>query len=378
MTWVLVAGTADWRQQIATNQHYMVRELARDHRVTFTESIGLRSVRLNRSDLSRVRARIRGARIDDRPERDVPVNVDVRSPKLVPVHSRSTRLLNRALFSRYWSDWAAYDGAKILWTYTPLLYGAEKVADRIVYHCVDLLREVDGISAALIDSSERSLARQGDVVAIGTSRPVAENLKRNGFAAPVLWPNVADTAQHSAYTFSAVRVKRRAIFAGNLTSQKVDFELLRAVAKSGVDLHLAGPVPEQDRAAVDSLRDVGATYHGHLEPDGLARLSATATVGLIPYWKNRYTTGVSPLKTYEYLASGLFVLSIGAPTVEPSQHVETVGAKEDFVEQARIRSAGLPSELVLAERVAFAAGHSWERRGEQARELVSNLSGFVQ
>src|SRR5205814_575142 len=47
----------------------------------------------------------------------------------------------------------------------------------------------------------------------------------------------------------------------------------------------------------------------------LAGQLGAARVGLIPYTINPLTTGVSPLKTYEYLASGLAVVSTPLPSI---------------------------------------------------------------
>jgi teichuronic acid biosynthesis glycosyltransferase TuaH len=63
---VLVLGTAEWNSPIATNQHYVVRELARAHDVRFVESMGLRRPRLDGRDCKE-RSRPRRRPVDRSP-----------------------------------------------------------------------------------------------------------------------------------------------------------------------------------------------------------------------------------------------------------------------------------------------------------------------
>jgi teichuronic acid biosynthesis glycosyltransferase TuaH len=58
---ILVLGTAEWNSPIATNQHYVVRELAAGAQVTFTESLGLRRPKIVRADRVRMGKRLRAA-----------------------------------------------------------------------------------------------------------------------------------------------------------------------------------------------------------------------------------------------------------------------------------------------------------------------------
>ena len=54
VTHVLVLGTAEWDQAIATNQHYAVRELSEHHDVTYVESMGLRRIEFTWRDARRI------------------------------------------------------------------------------------------------------------------------------------------------------------------------------------------------------------------------------------------------------------------------------------------------------------------------------------
>ena len=378
MSKILVLGTADWNQPIATNQHYVVRELAQEFSVIYTESMGLRTPELKLRDIRRMARRIGiGRRVGNVPQRTVPSGVEVRSPKVLPRHIGLAAKLNRPRVQSLVADWINQEGPRLLWTYTPVTYGLEKLATDVVYHCVDLLAHVDRIPEALIDASERELSRYA-TAALGTSRVVVEHLKHQGFADVTLWSNVADTVAIGAARPTTIqRVPRRVVFAGNLSATKVDFKLLARLLDAGIDLHLAGPIAEGGGRAdreVDALVRRGATYHGMLGRADLAALYWTAQVGLIPYVLNDYTRGVSPLKTYEYLAAGLGVVSTPVPSVAPLHgHVEVASDPVAFVTATRRLLATVDAPTIGA-RAELAESHSWTARGEQVRALAEAMT----
>ncbi|UKA57997.1 glycosyltransferase [Arthrobacter sp. FW306-2-2C-D06B] len=374
---VLILGTADWNQAIATNQHYMAREIAAEFPILFSESLGLRRPELTRRDIDRMIRRLDPRSRSEFAERPVPAGMEVVRPVVVPVHSGVTKLLNRALLRRFYSSWISYPGPRILWTYSPVTYGFDEIADATIYHCVDLLAEFPQISTQLVNDGENALARTADL-AIGSSGAVYEHLNNRGFSKVVHWPNVADVSLiRSEFKSGEGRRPGRAVFAGNFSEKKVDFELLRQLLHEGVELHLAGPIAEgggKADALVKELVQQGAEYHGHLSLVDLAKLYWTASVGLIPYEINSYTRGVNPLKTFEYLAAGLHVVSTAIPAVNKVEgHVSVASNRQSFVRNVLARTS-LPSAGEIAERHELADRNSWTLRGVQARNVLGEMN----
>lgn len=381
--YVLVLGTADWDQPIATNQHYVVRELCREgcSRVRFVESLALRRPELTARDLSRVATRIRSAirgtrRRSPGRRRQCPDGLDVKSPLVLPVHSGIPARLNRHLLSPSVADWIAFDGLRLLWTYSPVTYGLERRADATVYHCVDLMAEVPGIARAAVERGERQLALQG-ARAAASSGVVKRHLESLGFAGVMLWENVADfEAISRALPLGTHRAANRVIFAGNLSPGKVDYRILESLADAGFDVCVAGPRAEgggSDTREFASLMGHGVRYLGVLPLEQLAEEMASATVGVIPYLLNDYTRGVSPLKTYEYLAAGLAVVSTPIPGVDASlAHVDVEESVADFVGRVA-RLARVPTQAEIESRISVAKQHSWSGRGDQVRSLVREV-----
>ncbi len=126
--YVLVLGTADWNQPIATNQHYVTREIGVDSscRVTYMESMALRKPTLSSHDLRRILSRLRRIFLPTKHEqegRPIPPWLTVRSPLVIPVHRGFPQVVNRRLLRKAVGDWLRYSGPKVLWTYSPLPTG---------------------------------------------------------------------------------------------------------------------------------------------------------------------------------------------------------------------------------------------------------------
>lgn len=373
---ILIIGTADWNQAIATNQHYMARELSAEFSVIFSESLGLRRPELTGRDVNRMFRRLLGKRTSAGGLRRVPKGLTIARPVIIPFHVPLTKPFNRAMLRGLYNAWIRHDGPRILWTYSPLTYGFEEYADVTVYHCVDLLGEFPQISATLVSEGEGNLAKNSDL-AIASSLAVQEHLHRVGFSQITHWPNVADVSTiKRAQSSSQQRVSGRAVFAGNFSDRKVDFQLLHDLLDKGVDLHLAGPISEGGGSSASLMKELiarGASYHGLLSLDELAKLYWTCSVGLIPYQINSYTRGVNPLKTFEYLAAGLRVVSTAVPAVDAVPgHVNVATESAGFVSDV-LYNGECPSDSELRERRLIAENNSWDLRGKQACSELNQI-----
>jgi teichuronic acid biosynthesis glycosyltransferase TuaH len=297
---------------------------------------------------------------------------------MVPLHRAPTRPLNRALLRRSVSEWLNTRGRRILWTFTPVTYGLDTEADLTIYHCVDLLSEFPGIDRVAIQRGEKELSSRV-ALAIATSQAVADHLTATGFPEVLLLTNVADTSVFEAVSLPSEKRRPAALFAGNLSPHKIDVDLLKALV-SGLrgrgELLLAGPVAagggsyEQELKELESL---GARYLGVLSLHELAKVAGQCTVGLVPYALNSYTQGVSPLKCYEYLASGLTVVSTQLPEVQriaAQNPYVTAVERQDFTKSV-LAEIDPASDSVRLARMVHAENGSWARRGELLRTLLA-------
>lgn len=370
MAQVTLLSTADFGAAVWTNKQHLAVRLADHFDVTYVESLGLRTPRLNASDVRRVVSRLgrRGRRPTDRAAQ---APVRVAKPRVVPLHAvPPIAALNRSSLRQQFRRRTS-EGLRILWSFSPVTYGLEDEHDVTIYHSVDLLHELPGVPRETLLRAERALVRRADAV-IASSAGVRQHLESMGAPRVRVWENVADV---ELYASAIAKRRERVVFAGNLTSAKIEFELLSQLASSGLDLVLAGPRGIDGTGGADQVDDLlkfpNVEHVGNLRPPELAELLASCTVGVIPYSINSYTTGVFPMKVFEYLAAGLAVISTPLPSlVQRSAAIPQVSVVDslDFLNTV-IDSLPIDPDAI-AERRGVAASQSWERRTEQAVTLI--------
>lgn len=369
---VVCVGFADWDAPLPTNQHHLMRRLARDNRVLFVESLGLRRPQLAGADVRRIALRLRRGLA---PPRRSPEGVTVLSPLVLPLHSsRAVRAVNVRLLRSFARRALRQLGmrAPILWGYVPQ---AEALLDIVrpavvVYHCVDDIAAQKGVDAASFKAAEERFARRADLV-IASSAPLAERMRT--LSGNVLdAPNVADTALF-ATALERGRVdeaveplpRPRIAFHGAVVATKLDLDLLVELARSRPEWSfvLAGPVgagdPSTDVSRLEEVPNVhllGSRRHEQL-PGVLRGVDAA----IIPYAVNPLTRAVFPMKVYEYLAAGLPVVTSPLPSLEGVPGIVTADGAAAMAE-ALDRALASDSSARRAGRSRLAQAHSWENR----------------
>ncbi len=368
---IVCVGFADWDAPLWTNQQHLMSRLARGNRVLFVESLGLRRPQLSRGDVGRIGRRLARGLSGPR-RRD---GVAVLSPLVVPLHSSAAvRALNARLLPALVRRAARREGMRhpLLWGYVPQAEVLLDVLDpeAVVYHCVDDIASQKGVDAASFRAAEERFAARADLV-IASSRPLARRMRElNEHVLEA--PNVADTALFATALEPgpvdpavAAVPEPRIVFTGAVTATKLDLGLIAAVAAARRDwsVVLVGPVGAGDPSTdVSPLRE-HANVH-LLGARSYAELPAVlrgAAAGLIPYALNDLTTGIFPMKVYEYLAAGLPVVSTPLPSLEGVGEVTIASGAEPTVAAIDEAISG-DSPQDRAERSRAAAAHSWDVR----------------
>jgi teichuronic acid biosynthesis glycosyltransferase TuaH len=372
---VVILSTADFDADVWTNKQHLAVELSKTRRVLYIESLGLRTPRFCKADLLRILARIlHRTRRAGHYSRSIPDNIEIISPRVLPWHSLScvaainSRILRRML-KRKIQD---YSGA-VLWTFSPVTYGLEKSFKHTVYHSVDLLHVFPGVPHDLLLERERELIPLTSSV-IASSRMIANHLKRQGAKKVTLWENVAHV---DMFATSGGQRDNVAIFAGNLTSTKIDFALLEQVAEVGVKLRLAGPMGIDGAGVSEPLQKLlsnkNVEYLGNLELETLASEVKKCKVGLIPYHLNEYTLGVYPMKVHEYLAAGLKVVSTRLPSLDALRLEGLILASPKEFRKEVISGLEEYSEEDASVRKRMSINNSWATRKLEAESLLKSF-----
>lgn len=236
--------------------------------------------------------------------------------------------------------------------------------------------ELMGLPREQIRRHEARLARQADLV-IAISEPIAEKWRAMGCNV-VLVPNGCD-AERFADTDNApwpedVRLpKPIAGFSGQI-NERLDIALLEAIAARGQSVLLVGPVARTfDSHRLDSLLNrPNVQWVGPKPFEAMPSYLRTMHVGLTPYADTPFNRASFPLKTIEYLAAGRSAVSTDLPAARwlGTNHVTLASGPRAFADAVEARLKEPLTHAVVAERRAFAAGHSWSARARQFADAI--------
>jgi glycosyltransferase involved in cell wall biosynthesis len=380
---IICLSTADWDAPLWTNkQHLMQRLGAAGVPVLYVDSLGLRAPSASGQDARRIARRLGAWRPFARP---VAPGVMRDSPLVLPFHgNRAAARLNASLLRARVRRNEVRHGLHhpVLWTYTPSAVDVHSPRRHgaLVYHCVDDLAAYPGVDRSAFEANERRLLERADVC-VASSRPLAAALRERGADRVLYWPNPADTRAYTAARRPPAGEERdRPVigFIGAVQEHKVDLDLVRACAelRPEWEWRLVGPVGLGiGSSAVDPASfPANVAFPGGRHRDDLPAAVAGFDAAIVPYRLNDYTTHVFPMKVFEYLAAGLPVVSTPLPSlVGEVEHVRFAASPDEFVAALDAELAG-DSAALRDDRSDYAAGHSWERRTDEALELLGQLA----
>ncbi len=417
---IICFSTADWDTPLPTNKHQVMTRLARSNRVVFVEALGTRRVQwASGADLGRIWRRLGRflGGLRRVPPAQWPVGGDfkhspsaaaaaassssrgsgggaaglwVLSPAVLPRWELApVAALNRLVLSRQ------LRGAMrklrmshpIAWCYSPHAIHVLSALrpSCVLYHMVDDLSAVPGAESRALRRAEAALLRRAEV-AVCTEEKLRRRAARF-HPSPALMENVADfehfqngdPGRLSAAGAAALRRIRampapRLVFSGHLAPHKVDFDLLEAIVRERPEgsLILIGPVWEgaAPPPALERLRrSQRVFFSGKADYANLPALLHAADVLLIPYVLNDATRHVSPLKFFEYLATGRPIVATPLPSLLRYGEIATLaGDARGFIEG--IEKSISAGDEKRALRLELARRSTWDQRIEDISRLI--------
>ncbi len=156
-------------------------------------------------------------------------------------------------------------------------------------------------------------------------------------------------------------------FVGHL-NQRTDLDLLAAVLDEGLSLVVVGPI-SSDLHGSQLSRLLGHPRVRAVGPQPFEDLPGwmdIVDVGLVPYRLDDFNRYSFPLKTLEYLAGGLPVVSTHLPANDwlACPHIVEADTPGAFATAARTAALSRADPGLVEQRRTFAASHSWARRAE--------------
>jgi len=319
---VILFSTADWDAPYWTNKQHTARHLAAlGFQVLYIESPGLRAPSFNRKDFGRILRRI---------------NRSIRAPQMVESrlwtlstvtipfkhHWKSIRMINQGCIRRLLRRFVKRHGFSepIIWTYHPFVFESLAGLDysKLIYHSVDDLSAIPGIDRTGFLAEEQRLVSHADVVFTTSETLRLKYLPSNSNT--FYMPNVVDLEHFGRARKKGVLPKDLAAvpeprigFLGVLSDFKVDFSLVLDVVRRRPDWHwiFIGEEREGQMNPLkkDLTRQANTHFLGYKPYSALPEYLRGISVGTLPLHINEYTRSMFPMKYYEYLASGIPVVS---------------------------------------------------------------------
>ena len=343
----------------------------------FVETTGLSNPSPDPATIRKVLWRIRRSGGKGHRERDTPTGLNVYSPLVAPPTWGVFRRLNRAFFVprvvRHLHR--LLDGVSpVVIAYPPTRTTLDLLSalkPRLtLYDCSEYYEGFPGVPCD-IALTERELLEKADLVSCTSAflmekvRPLRQDAFMRG---PAVDYDRFAVLQGSRTLGGRGRT---VCFFGYLSEERVDFSILEGLGERGFDVRLVGGVR---RVKERFFASPGVDYQGEVPHAELPAVLEGTDAFIIPYKINDLTRGISPMKIYECLATGIPIVATPLPEFERfGEHVYLAENAEDFAKILE-RLPELETEEKVRVRIRLARENSWEARfADLERELRRRL-----
>ncbi len=144
-----------------------------------------------------------------------------------------------------------------------------------------------------------------------------------------------------------------------------DFDLVTVLALSrpALEFVLVGPIAPEVAGRAQTLQELPNVHLYPPQPASrVAGFVRGFDVGIIPFVVDEMTQGVTPLKMYEYMATGVPVVATPLPACKALQAVRVAGDPEEFAHQIDLALAAAGSDQPMLRQEAEKA--AWNHRIE--------------
>lgn len=365
----------DWTGDPLSKTHLM-RLFARDNRVLWVNSIGLRAPTASKADISRLFKKLAAVAT---PVREVEPNIFVLSPLAIPAYGNPRiRALNRHLLRFQVKRAMRHLGFSRPINYV-FLPSAAVIAgslgeEMVIYHCVDEYAAFSDIQAGPMLELEQQLLRRADLVITSAELLYQSKVQHN--PRTVLVRHGVDHTHFSraldpetVVPDDLAQLPRPHIGFFGLIADWVDLDLLAQVANRfpNGSLVMLGKTTT-DVSALASLPNVH--FLGRKPYAELPAYCRGFDVALMPFRINELTLNANPLKVREYLAAGLQVVSTAIPEVEVLGQCRIGADADGFIREVE---EALLDPGPSAARSEAIRSESWESRLEDICRHIADV-----
>lgn len=372
-----------WYHNRAHSDVQLARALSRDRPVLLVNSLGMRMPRRGgttqpmRRVVRKMKSTLRAVR---RPEASHP-QLWVMTPVSLPIFGDGwASRLNAWSVRTQVSLVARLVGAAerdLVVTLPTAWQVAHRLGGRsVVVNRSDRYSSLPEANTALVEEFERTMLMRCDA-AVYVSAELLEaerSMVEAGRGEPVLLGHGVDLDHFSpavrpAEPADLARVPRPRIgFFGGIDDYVVDLPLVRRTAEEMPDASVvlvgAATCPLDDLTALPNVHWLGQKPYAEIPAYGLG-----FDVAIMPWLDNDWIRFCNPIKTKEYLALGLAIVTTAYP--EADRHRDVLGIAKDsdqFVQLVR-EALGGDGVGTPQERRAAVAGDSWHARSDVLRDI---------
>ncbi len=268
----------------------------------------------------------------------------------------------------------------ILWLYQPEHSALVGRFDEllVVYHCIDeFAAGIQGRKRRVITALETDLLKRADIVFANSRLIYRHKQKLNPNTCHL--PSGADVEHFAGAANSSAEIPAEIAqlphpilaYVGNI-DERIDMSLLNQLAQARPHwtLLLIGQAHAQAPGwrALQSMENV--IWLGKRSFETLPNLLRGVDLCLLPYVQGEQTRYRSPLKLYEYLATGKPVVATPQPEVDEFAGLINIASPAEFVETAAI-ALQTDTPHKQQQRLAVARQHSWDKRVETINHVLA-------
>jgi glycosyltransferase involved in cell wall biosynthesis len=156
-------------------------------------------------------------------------------------------------------------------------------------------------------------------------------------------------------------------FFGHVSLERIDLDVLRAIAEAGFEVRIVGGLGSVEKSLIEIP---GVYYRGEVSHARLPSALVGIDAFVLPYKVNALTCSISPAKTYECLATGKPVVAAHLPAMRDlAGYVYLAQRPEDYVEVLR-NLKHLETEEKKRARIELARKNSWDTRFRALEEAL--------
>jgi len=364
---------------LPSSTQHLVKRLARNRKVLWINSIGLRQPGLNTKDISRMYRKLFPHKEKVHTTSFSHVNyhniievnlLTIPAPSSTLARKLATEMMLhqlRPILDRLQLK------TPILWVSLPTAVDICEHIDHsaLVYYCGDDFSSLAGVDHHTVRRHEEKLTECADLILVPS-----EKLKKTFPAVKThLLPHGVDTELFATPTIIAddfpchdskgIRCPIAGYY-GSL-SEWLDYELIEHAATTLPDWNFVFIGPQMISTNCLPKRD-NIHYLGTRAHHELPRYSQHWNVGILPFKKNAQIESCNPLKLLEYLAAGQPVVSVEFPALSPyKEYVHTSNDNVEFVQALLLAktSPRIPQHTVN--------GHSWDDRGQDLNWILESV-----